>query len=72
MRAAAVSTPTARELEVLAACLRLGQKCAAVELGISTNTVRAHVTNLTRKLGVQGRDQAAIALGWLELPSLYC
>jgi DNA-binding CsgD family transcriptional regulator len=62
--------PTARELEVLAACLRLGsQKMAAHELGISPLTVAAHIANLTRKLGVQGRDQAAVALGWLILPA---
>jgi DNA-binding CsgD family transcriptional regulator len=65
-----MSAPTARELEVLAASLRLGQKCAAIELGISPNTVRVHSANLNRKLGVHTQTQAAIALGWLALPSL--
>jgi DNA-binding NarL/FixJ family response regulator len=61
--------PTARELEVLAACLRLGQKGAAQELGISLGTIRAHSNSLYHKLGVQTREQAAIALGWLTVPA---
>ena len=35
-----------------------------------TYTVRVHAANLNRKLGVHTQTQAAIALGWLALPSL--
>lgn len=64
-----MSKPTARELQVFAACLRRSSaKEAARELGISHQTVKNHLGNLYRKLGVDCDTQAAIALGWLVLP----
>jgi DNA-binding CsgD family transcriptional regulator len=65
-----MSQPTARELEVLAAFLRHGsRKCAAAELGISDCTASATLAHLYAKLKVRSRSEAAIALGWLVVPS---
>jgi DNA-binding NarL/FixJ family response regulator len=60
--------PSARELQVLAACLRLGNKGAAYALGVSVKTIKNHNWSLFRKLDVAGREEAAAALGWLALP----
>ena len=61
--------PTARELQVLAACMRLGsQKAAAHELGIAEQTVKNTTGHLYRKLHVSCAAQAAEVLGWLALP----
>jgi DNA-binding NarL/FixJ family response regulator len=66
-----MSTPTAREIQVLAAVFRCGgAKCAAAELGLTPQTVETHVSRVLRKLHVESRDQAAIALGWLTIPIL--
>jgi two-component system, NarL family, response regulator LiaR len=56
---AALLTP--RETEVLALIAR-GQpnKVIARELGVSEKTVKTHVSNLLRKLGVSDRTQAAL------------
>jgi DNA-binding NarL/FixJ family response regulator len=63
--------PTARELEVLAACLRQGsQKAAAYELGIAVQTVKNTTSGLYRKLDVDSAGGAAEALGWLTLPEM--
>jgi DNA-binding NarL/FixJ family response regulator len=60
-----------REMEVLAQMTRgLSNKEIALELGISHQTVKNHVTAILRKLGVEDRTQAAIyALrrGWVRL-----
>lgn len=52
---------TDREREVLL-LLATGEqnRILARELGISERTVRAHITNLTRKLGVRSRMEAAL------------
>jgi two-component system, NarL family, response regulator LiaR len=52
---------TPRETEVLALIAR-GQpnKVIARELGVSEKTVKTHVSNLLRKLGVSDRTQAAL------------
>ena len=52
-------TPTNRELEVLR-ILSSGasNKAIAVHLSLSVRTVRFHVQNIYRKLGVQSRTQA--------------
>jgi DNA-binding NarL/FixJ family response regulator len=62
------ATPTARELQVLAACLRHGDKGAAYRLEIAYQTARNTNHILFRKLDVETREQAAIVLGWLVLP----
>ncbi|MGW3271273.1 LuxR family transcriptional regulator [Streptomyces kronopolitis] len=55
------SVLTDREREVLL-LLATGEqnRILARELGISERTVRAHITNLTRKLGVRSRMEAAL------------
>ncbi|MFE0691828.1 LuxR C-terminal-related transcriptional regulator [Streptomyces sp. JH002] len=52
---------TKREAEVMA-LLASGQpnRALARELGISERTVRAHITSLTRKLGIPTRIEAAL------------
>ncbi len=54
---------TPRELEVLRLMAQgLGNKSIAVELGISTHTVKFHVAAVFAKLGVHSRTEA-VALG---------
>ena len=60
--------PTPHDLRVLAACLRLGQKGAAHELGMSVQNVKNTCSLLYAKLEVCSATEAAIALGWLSLP----
>ncbi|GGW85141.1 hypothetical protein GCM10010297_02300 [Streptomyces malachitofuscus] len=52
---------TRREREVLLLLADgLGNRQLARELGIAERTVRAHLANITRKLGVQSALQAAL------------
>jgi DNA-binding NarL/FixJ family response regulator len=55
--------PTARESELIA-LIALGHsnKVIAYELGISPNTVRAHIGNIMRKYNLKNRTQIAILL----------
>ena len=67
-----MSQPTARELATLAACLRhSSEKRAAYELGIPLQTAKNRLTRLYRKLDVSCQSEAAISLGWLEVPEQY-
>jgi len=55
--------PTARESELIA-LIALGHpnKIIAYELGISPNTVRAHIGNIMRKYKLRNRTQIAMLL----------
>ena len=51
---------TAREREVIALLVDgVSTALMAESLGVSTNTVRSHVQNVLRKLGVHHRSKAA-------------
>lgn len=51
---------TVRELEVLAMVARGHQnKIIAADLGLSEHTVKIHIHNIIRKLGVHNRTEAA-------------
>ena len=66
---------SSREMEVLSYVTKgLSNKQIALNLGISHQTVKNHVTSILRKLGVEDRTQAAIyALrrGWVRLYQEY-
>ena len=63
-----------REMEILALITRgMSNKQVAVELGISHQTVKNHMTSILRKLAVNDRTQAAVyALrkGWIRLQDI--
>lgn len=60
-----------REMEVLEYLVQgASNKVIAVSLGISQQTVKNHMTNILRKLGVGDRTEAAVAAlrrGWIPL-----
>jgi DNA-binding NarL/FixJ family response regulator len=59
-------TPTAREVDLLRALYRTGSsKDAGVALGIARSTVKEHLSQLYRRLGVENAYEAAYAL-WLR------
>jgi DNA-binding NarL/FixJ family response regulator len=60
------SRPTPRQLELLRALYRCGSaKEAGLTLGITRQTVKYHLADLYRRLGVSGAYEAAYAL-WLR------
>lgn len=61
-QSATAPSPTRRELEI-ASLVMLSNADIGQALGISENTVRAHLVSLSRRLGLEGR--VAIAL-WYE------
>jgi len=59
--AAALSSLTARERDVLACVARgLSNRAIAGELGMAERTARTHVSNILAKLGLTSRTQAAL------------
>jgi DNA-binding NarL/FixJ family response regulator len=66
--------PSERELEVLERIARGGSnKEIADELGISTQTVKNHISSILRKLSLSDRTQAvlyALRRGWIEPPDM--
>ena len=61
--------PTPHELDVFAAYVRAGSmKDAARETGLALPTVKNHVRNLYRVLGVETVTAALAMLGWLRIP----
>ena len=64
----ALQALTAREQEVLAA-LAAGEsnRLLARRLGIAERTVKAHLTNITRKLGLRSRVEAVLlSMEWSD------
>lgn len=62
-RPVAEAGPTARERElILLIAQGLSNKLIAHEMGISPNTVRAHVGNVMRKYKLRNRTQIAMLL----------
>ena len=63
-----LSLLTSQQLRVLdMICRGLQNKHIAYELGISVTTVKVHVTEILRKLGVRSRTNAIIELSRLDL-----
>jgi DNA-binding NarL/FixJ family response regulator len=69
-----VTDPTSRQVQVLAAVVATGSnKGAAYLLGISSHTIRNHLTALRQKLDVETNLQAAYVLtarGVLVIPTV--
>lgn len=60
-----------RELETLARYARLGdQRAVSVEMGITLQTVKNHVSSAYLKLGARSNIEAFHILGWLSPPAL--
>lgn len=54
---------TKREQEIVAlVCVGLANKVIARRLGISEGTVKSHLNQIYRKLGVQGRTELIVSL----------
>jgi DNA-binding NarL/FixJ family response regulator len=67
--AEAIGTLTPQQFRVVAMLAEgLLNKQIAWELGVKEATVKAHMTEILRKLGVQSRTQAVLALGNLNVP----
>ncbi|MET9222110.1 helix-turn-helix transcriptional regulator [Streptomyces sp. NPDC088197] len=64
----ALSTLTPREREVLSVMgFGEGNRALASRLGIAERTVKAHLTSITRKLGLRSRvETVLVSLEWAE------
>ncbi|MEV6010488.1 LuxR C-terminal-related transcriptional regulator [Streptomyces sp. NPDC051976] len=64
----ALQTLTPREREVLRVLgLGEGNRALANRLGIAERTVKAHLTSITRKLGLRSRVEAVlVSLEWAD------
>lgn len=68
--AASIASLTGSQLKILTGLQRgLLNKQIAAELGVSSATVKVHMSAMFRKLGVTNRTQAALAAQALNLPS---
>ena len=68
--AASIASLTASQLKILTGLQRgLLNKQIAAEMGVSSATVKVHMSAMFRKLGVMNRTQAAVAAQALNLPS---
>ena len=59
---------TKRQLQVLAYSLNYGIADAASRLDITEQTAKNLLQALYRKIGVHTMTQAAIRVGWLQIP----
>ena len=67
--ASSIASLTPNQLRILTGLQRgLLNKQIASEMGISTATVKVHMSGMFRKLGVANRTQAAVAAQALNLP----
>lgn len=64
----ALSLLSEREWETLRACVHNTRQEAADALGITFQTLKNHLTNIYRKLGVENEREAYVAVGWLVVP----
>ena len=63
-------TPTPAQLSVFAIYVRtFSQKRTAYESGLAYQTVKNHMEDLYRRLGVSSAMEAAAVLGWLRAPA---
>ncbi|WEO99070.1 helix-turn-helix transcriptional regulator [Streptomyces sp. FXJ1.172] len=68
MDLSALDTLTPREREVLRVLpMGEGNRALARRLGIAERTVKAHLTSITRKLGLRNRvDATLVSVRWAE------
>jgi putative nucleotidyltransferase with HDIG domain len=69
------SSPLSRKEHLVVAELATGHsyKAIAMSMGLTVSTVRTHLHNIYRKIGVTDRAQAvlyAVQLGWVDAPQL--
>ena len=58
----------ARQLLALSLALQHGNREGGIRLGIAETTLKDRLTRLYRKLGVFGKWEAGVALGWVRIP----
>lgn len=61
--------PSPRQVEVFLTTLRVPPKQAAVELGLSYQTVKNHIANLTFRMGARSRTELA-RIFWIKYPEM--
>jgi DNA-binding CsgD family transcriptional regulator len=62
---------TDQQFRCLALSLLYNSDVVAATMGISPQTVKNHLYVVYRKLGVKSKSQAAVRLGWLDIPGRY-